>query len=664
MVFPFRLRVRAAMLVMAGLFGLGCHKGTNPANLNISGMVTFVRPPVQYDPVSGSPTGYGSTGVVYPGRNLVVKAFFLDTDIGADGLLHQNWRLGGSTVTDDNGNYSIGGLVVGYSTFIEVDSIFQQTDGDGATVQVIADPDGIGSSLPEPQRPIYAYRVDVAGVPVPGQNPVAANDTTIGSPVAVLNASTFVNPALTTNDVWAVTLPNWYVPGTNPSPTQPQSPPIGTQAVGSEVLGILDSVFLFSAYYGDPTPSRVKGGVLDLHYYPGRTESPRRSYVLYDLDHTPNNFDGTKEHYFGTLAGGPAVDDGWDPGVIYPMLARNFLYGQGKTALFPTGTTSLASEAPDLAIVDGLADGMAATLLTSPWLTDTTAAAGLAPRDIRVIPAQAGFTSPATIAAASWQLTLAANGLASPGSYAEWQAGMTNPAVLARLYNLIYPTFSFQGARNIDTIQTDVSSMFTQVGRLQEPIEPGEPVDLRTIFNNTTLLVLLQPYGVLWPQLPAEIPAYAVNWTPNTLALGPDSSTTPLPPFTLSMADAVQVPNPQLPTTAQPTPPALVYPNVTQGEVAYAKFYLTYDRGFNLSVNTVPALSTTSAVIEFVVDGQVETPYLFGSGYPSSYTFTLAGNTTDVTNPLWHFVRIRVLSPTVQQPDLQTTVNLAWNHNP
>jgi hypothetical protein len=268
------------------------------------------------------------------------------------------------------------------------------------------------------------------------------------------------------------------------------------------------------------------------------------------------------------------------------------------------------------------------------------------------------------VAGAAWELTLRANGIASPGNRAGWLARLTDPFVTARLYSLIYPYITFQAAHGEVTNATDISSMYAQVGRLQEPKQGGEPVDLAPIFNNPTLLGLLQPFGVFWPQTPQQWPYYAANWTPDPQAQGPDSATAPLPGFTLSMADAQLLPNPQIPTAAQPSPPALVYPNCTQGEVAYGKFFLTYDRAFNLSVVTVPGLDTTSAVIEVVVDGQIHSPYRFGAGLPPSYDLVLKGNASDISNPVWHFVRIRVISPLVQQPDLATTVNLTWTHNP
>jgi hypothetical protein len=188
----------------------------------------------------------------------------------------------------------------------------------------------------------------VAGNAVP--NPVAPDPLVTTSNVAVATGDVVVNFLVGTDpacDNWVATVPNWYVAGTNPnypgSSPQPQAPPTETLALGSRVLGILDNAYTFASLYGDPTPSQGRGGVLDLHYHPGVTESPRRSYVVYDRQTTPLADTGTLEAngttaklaYFGTLAGGPAVDDVWDQGVIYPMFARNFLFGQGTTPWRP-----------------------------------------------------------------------------------------------------------------------------------------------------------------------------------------------------------------------------------------------------------------------------------------------------------------------------------------
>ncbi len=680
MAFPSWLRLCAAMIFMAGLLGLsdGCHHGAGAATgtVSLSGYITFNRTPVLYN-AAGQPTGLGATPVTYPARGVVVRAFQLDYDVDQNGKSIQVWHMAATTSTDINGYYSFTNSVYGgYATFVEVDSVFQQATGHQSIVQVIADANGLSSTVPEPQRPIYVFREDVGGTVV--TSPVASDPTqpfpaSGQSNVAVISASISpLNIILGSTDNWQITVPNWYVPGTNPAYPLAQAPPTGSVSLGSEVLGILDSAYLFSFWYGDPTPSQVAGGALDLHYYPGRTESPVRSYVVYNPSLTPLAWDGTKFHYFATLAGGPVVDDGWDQGVIFPMLARNFLFGQGKTSLFPTGQSSTLSEAPDLAVVDGMADAMAATLLTTPFLTDITSSTPLTPRDIRVIPAQPGIGSPGTLAAVAWQLSLVGNYITPPGNYATWSypwstgnpTGLTYPPVMATLFDLSYPYTQYLGANGTVTESIDTSSIFAQVGRLQDA-QDGQPENLAPLFPNLTLLTLLSPYNISWPQTPQTWPYIAADWDSTTNPTpGPLLAT--LPSFTLSMANAQPVPNQALANPAY-TGPATIYPNVSQGEVAYAKLSLFLDRAFIMGISTNPTLPP-GAILEVAVDPaitppsasylQPQGPFLFTASNMAPVAFTLLGNPPDYTNPIWHYFRFRILSPTAVQPDVQVTVTL------
>ena len=654
MVFPSWLRTCAAMTVMVGLLGLGagCKRSTaNSDTATVSGTVSYTRLPVLRDS-DGRPTGALGAGTVQLARGVVVRVFQLYQDLLPDGKLHQNWRPVGSAVTDANGGYAVGGAAKGRGTFVEVDAVFQQVGNHGAAVQIIADPDGIASALPEPLRPIYAMRKDLGGTLVP--NPVAPVDTDPLDPnLPLLSGDTTVNFNVGASDAWVATLPTWNQPGSNPDPAHPgtQAPPSASNLLlGSRVLAILDSIYTFTYTFGDPTPSKVNGGVLDLHYYPGLPAAGPRAFVIYDPAQAPRAYDGKKARTFATLSGGPSpaspgtLDDAMDPGVIYPMLARNFLFGQGKTALFPTGRSELASLSPDLALVDGLADAMAATLIQSPWLTDATSTAALPPRDIRVLPAQPGFASPATVAAAAWRLTLDAYNIAPPGTAADW--ARIDPTVLARIYNLINPFITIPAKGGEAALQSDIPNMFAQVGRLQEPRQSGMP-DLPNIFSNLELLVVLEPFGVIWPQPPQLAPSFSADW-----GLDPDSLLAALPPFTLSMTGAVQIPDLTIGAAAG----AKVFPNCSQGEVAYAKLKLTYARDYSVSV-AVPALPAT-AVIEVTVDGRSDQTFRFSAADLTAKRVSLSGNPSDAGNPARHFVRTRVLSPAVQQPDLQVTVSL------
>jgi hypothetical protein len=689
------LRICAGMILATGLLGLGsgCHSGSKDAagTVKVNGIVTFTRLPVAYD-ATGAPTGsLGSTGVVSVARYVRVRAFQLYTEYDASGTATRTWRLAGTALTDTNGDYSIENTVQsGYPTFIELDSVFQQSGGHSSTVQVTADvinsttlqSDGVTTvATPELDRPIYAYRLDGAGTVV--TDPTTANPQ-------VLNGDTTVNfqfsdPATP----WVKTLGNWYQ-----QVTAALQAPTGTAALGSRALAILDSVYTFAYYYGDPTPSIVANGAMDLHYLPGQTESPRRSYMVYDTSLTPAASDGTVLHYFGTLAGGASggADDAWDPGVIYPMLARNNIFGQGLTSLFPTGsTTLLTTEAPELAVVDGLADVRAATLLQTPFLTDTTTVAGLVARDIRVSTAPATGTyvastaansaadnvpaanSPAVVAAVGWNLVEYGHGY-QPGTAtpAQWATFGAND--LDRLFNLSYPWIYQDGTKY--KVRTDEVSLYGQLSRLQEPKDGGDILDTPAIYSDSALYLLLAGHNIPW-NTSTTWASNTTNWgtNPGFSAVGNPSSS-----FALTMTDPVigdsLIPTPNITgaaATAVSTPntDGQVYSSLASGEVAFAALSLTLDATYTLTVTPQPALGS-DAYLEVMVDGAIvpsttlptpQGPFVFSSTLPGPYTLALTGNSLDATNPIWHFLRFRLVSTSAtatEQPNVNVAVSLSY----
>jgi hypothetical protein len=672
MVFPSWLRHGAVMIVMAGLLGLGvgCHHsgGTN-GSVTVSGTVSFNRPTVTYATEEG-PGSVATTGAFNVSRCVLVRVFQLVYDLDQNGNLHQNWRLSGSTTTDVDGYYAIGdNIYEGYPTFVEVESIFEEFGGHSSMLQILADPNGINSSLPEPQRPIWAYRVGLDGVPRnTSDTNVVAPDNTVIPPsyqIPVITGNTTVNVNVGLTDSWVATLPNWWVPGsvTNATSKYQQAQPSDYQPVGGRVMAIMDNAYVISYYYGDPTPSQVVGGVLDLHYYPGRTEAAR-SFVIYDTRRTPLSYDGTKSHYFGSVAAGPTFDDAWDEKAIYPILARNFLYSQARTALFPTGTSSLSSLSPDLAVVDGLGDAMAAILTVSPYVTDTTAATPFVLRDIRsaptagpILPDNPAIASPANLAALAWNLSLkgSASPILPPGTPAQWAT--LDPFAMVRFYTLIYPTSSYEGANGTVTPQTDINSIYAQVGRLLEGKQSQEPVDLARDFSNLSLIGLLEPFNIFWPAdatLPniTDWPFLATDLNPTLVSPGPASAAMTIP---FTMANAQQL--------TDPLTGASVFPNESQGEVAYARLALFYDTAYQLSVTSSAPLPVGTS-IEAVVDGQIGNPYLFSAG-SAPITLTLTGDARDSTNPVVHFIRFRLINPNLPAaPDFTATIQLTRTGNP
>lgn len=699
------LRTGAGMVLIAGLLGLGsgCKRSSSNQNgtVTLSGAIAYSRLPVVYDG-TGAPTGQlgPAPGTLTPARGVLVRVFQGFTEYDQSGQPSLVWRLGGATVTDSNGAYNFSGSVyANYPTFVEVDSVYKSLGTRNATVQVLADSNGLASTLPEPNRPIYAYRVDGAGNlyldPTSNSSTTnTANPTTVPGPSGI-GGDTTLNITLQSpnqDDKWAVTTLNWYLLPKTSQPPAPNQAPLAILPIGSEALGIVDSVYLFASYFGDPTPSVPNGGIMDLHWYPGRTEMPRRSFVVYDPSTTPLASDGVTVHSFATLAGGGAavingvgVDDGWDPGVIYPMLARNSLFGQGLTTLYPTGTTALPSLSPDLALVDGLADAMAAAVLQSPYLTDTTIPVALQARDIRNAPVplpapKTGATAPASLAAAGWSLVNYENNALgnqpnpfSAGTPAQWVT--INGQNLLRFFALTYPTVA-SGSTGSLQIRSDIPSVFQQLARLGAAKSSADLQNLVAIFPNSVLFLLMSPENIDIPwTLGMTLPTYTTNWGQNPGFNGtPAAQTT----FTLSMANAGTVPNPLNLTTVPPAigslpAPAMpldVYPNVSADEVAYAELSLTVDRTCTLTVTPQSALPP-DATIEVVVDGAINPPPATSVQLPQgpfyfpnaqgefTATFQLIGNPPDYTNPIWHYLRIRLLSPAVQQPDPITfTVSL------
>lgn len=642
------LRPGAAILLLAGVLGLGCGRGSKQPSgyALVRGTVTYTRLPVVYDATTGVPSPtLGSTGVVTPARQVQVRAFqrFLAPDPNT-GALVPTWRLMGTTTTDSAGGYEFSGTVKqGYATFIEVDSVFRQAGGNRSTVQVIADPAGITSATPVSDRPIYVLRQDVA-------NRMFTTADALAEPTAVasLGGDSTVDFRLGNSsadlDTWAVTVPRWYASGSQPVHQTE------TQSLGSRVLAILDSAYSFSYYYGDPTPSRTPNGFLDLHYYPRANETPRRSFVVHDPRLVQATaFDGEgKLHYFGALAGAPGLDDAFDPGVLYPLFARNNLAGQARTTLFPYGQgtdPALRPDlAPDLAVVEGLGDAMAATLLQTPFLTDLSAATPLASRDIRTV-ASRGVYSPANLAALAWRLTLTVHGIPdfSEGTRADWVR--FDPTFLRRFFLLAYPTEVVATGGGEVLARRDVASIFGQLRVLYDN-HTEDPVNLSVVFNDTNLIPLANQFGINWPG--------AQFWTPFAANWGQDpSGAMPAASLALDPALAAPMPNPDI---LNPNP-ATLYLNDSHGEVAYARMALTRDWNFAVSLaNALPA----GVQVELVADDAYQEAITFSAADPLPKSWYLKGS-YDSANPARHFVRLRLLSqdPSLSAPPVAVVVNLA-----
>lgn len=631
------LRALGAVVLLASALACGGKKGgssTAATTVTISGTVTYARVPLATD-ASGVPTGLmdGSVNAnlkSMPARYAKIRIYQRNEQLNPDGVTKSiSWVLASSiddsTYTDINGTYSVT-VAKDKPLMVELLSTF---DGGGTPINLIGDPAGINSTVPQAARYRYAMRKAVDGT-APSGNPtpaaIPAGDSVVNFTVGLSDAWWLVDPTL---------LSGYLMPAEGANPILETSLSGRTTGTGSRVLAIGDTIASFRGAYISATP----GAVLDLHYAPGVSE-PRGSFVEYDRSVYPLAYDYRLQafHYFGSIQGGPANDDAWDEGVILPLLARNALYASGfgrtftipRSPLFPAGA-ALADLSPDMARIEGLAETMAANVLKSPYLADTQGTGLAAPvldvRDLSgLTSAQLTPYSAPALRALAWEIILKANSLTSPGTPADWSK--IDPLAAARFFGSPTST-STDGIRVAEPL-----SVYSQIALLKAAKATAEPVDLAAVFTDSALTTLTTPFGVPWPRpTTGALAAFAADWgtDPNTLI-------TPLAPFTLSMAKAVQVRG--------------SYPNQSEGEVFYAGFKVSADRRYVVGVSISPALAPGGEV-------DLDLPLI-----DRSFAFTGAGGTTgDITlsayqtPPAYHPVRVRLKSPDVLQPDVVVTVS-------
>lgn len=597
-------------------FSLACkssskNNGTAAGTATISGKVTYVRIPLLSDG-NGVPTGLETNPAnfkVLPVRGAEVRVYQAKDETNPDGTKTRVWILPAvPTITDSTGAY---GFTVpqGSDTFVEVTSIFRISN---LQVRLIADPNGIRSSLPQSERVIYSARKGADGT-APAGNP---------TPGTLVAANATLNFDLGLNDKL------WIAPSNR---TQPAAAVVESSATGSRPFAIGDSFYSFGIIYLDGTSSSP---ILDLHYRPGISDT-LGSFIEFDKSKFPLSFDGGGGHYFGSLQGSASNDDAWDEGIIFPLMGRYFLYLQGQTSFFPP-STPLLDLTPDIAIIEGLAPIMAANALKSPYLADTSGGT-IQVQDVRSLAGvpvakQTVYSAP-NLRALGWELVLKGNNLVSPGTTATWAT--INPAAMARFFHLISPTD-----------HTDNSGIYQQLGRLKEAKSGSDPTDLATIFTDAVLTALTSPFQITWPR-PTTPPlnTFITDWGSD-----PNSATVGAVPF--SMANAVQVQGVDPNNIDQNL---LAYPNVSEGEVAFARFALTKDIAYDLKVvgSNGPLPAGSKVEIMFLFSGLT---YTFdGSSAASSVRLVLTGNST---TPVVYPVRIRLLSPSTTVPDFTATVQM------
>ncbi|HQL47417.1 MAG TPA: hypothetical protein PLC09_01990 [Holophaga sp.] len=610
-----------AALTAVGVLTLGCggkddKKDPVDPGITLSGTVTYTRIPVVKD-ASGVPTGLESDTAKFtsqPARSVIVRVFQGSEETLADGSKVMVWATAAVGPTDRDGKYSLT-VPTGKPTFVELVSTLQYTDSSNTTqaVRLLGNADGIASSTPVTERPLYGLRKKPDGSAVD-------NITTPGQ-VPALAAAATVNFSVGVDTRWLLV----YTQATRVAEAAPEP---GT--TGSRALAILDDGFAFADGMGSPTP----GGTLYLHYCPG-VDAPKGTYVEYDRDAFPASYDGVTRNFMGSIRGGSANDDAWDQALLFHLYARNRLYAarQETYPQMPFPVSALADRAnhqhlsPDLALVEGFSQGMTALLLKSPYLADTHAG-GATVVDVDHPDAALGADaySAAHLADLFWELALKANNIAAPGTPDTWKN--LNSAAVRRLWSL--STTDKGGASAF----TEIPNVWIQLGRLKEAKDANETVDLAAIFTDAVLTQMAGAHGITWPRPTTGAEArFLKEWPKN-----PDLSTNALPAFSLSMAGA------QADGEGR-------YPNHSKGEVVYGRFQLDRDRIYEISFQTDPALPA-GAELELMLGAQI---YRFAPGTEPLRLPLTGTETTLVTYP----IRVRVLSPTAVQPDLQVTLRFA-----
>lgn len=617
LVSSIRRAVLPALALVSLCFLAACKSSSSSSEssastITVSGTVTYTRIPL-VTTADGVPTGLETDTSKFlskPARGVLVRFYKSVQETAPDGTKSTVWKLatGADAVTDSSGKYS---ATVDKDTPIFVEVVSMLGVGPTPLVRLIADPLGMNSPLNQADRPLYLLRKGLDG---------SASDTN-PTPATASASNATVDFSVGLDSKWWIGVPNPYLVGAAVKETT---------ATGSRVLAILDTMYSFKSVFGLAGPSGLYPGTFDLHYRPGVNE-PRGSYVEYDRLVFPQAYDSTEgaRHYFGSLRGGPANDDAWDEGVICLMLGRNAQARSWSCAL-PPAAQNLTHLVPDLALSEGLAWGMAANILKTPYLADTSSA-GTVVVDIRNRGGLAAneispYSAP-NLAALSWEMVLKGNSIASPGTPTTW--ANLNSSAMVRYFSPVAP-------KNADASKyVDVMSIYGQVKRLQDGQAAGEPVNLAGVFTDAVLTPLVAPYGLTWPRpTTGEQASWLLDWGTDPL-----TQTTPFAAIPLSMARAVKV--------------GATYPNASELEVAYAQFYLSKDTSYDVSVTTQPAVLPAGVAVEIYFPSASTTFTFTGSGLHRK--LSLSGNST---TPVLHFVRVRVLSPDQIAPDILATVQL------
>ena len=618
---------------------LGCSKGSSSSSnttptptTTVNGTVTFTRIPLVKD-ASGVPTGLETDSTKYLtgqlARNVNVRAYQYITETPSTGSPFSYWKLISNTYTDSSGKYGFS-LPQDKPLMIQLGSEFIKGASD--PINLIADPNGIQSTVPAPKRLRYVLRKAVDGTPATSTNLLPSSTAT--TTTATVDFTVGLSDKWILSDISADTSTG-IAAGLSSSTMEA----VGS---GSRILGILDSIYKVEYLYS----SSVSSEVLDLHYLSGRREV-RGSYVDYNRNGYPTASTGNNSafnastgrlHYFGSLGGSVSNDDAWDESIIMGLVARNMMFSylswgtnfmKGLTPVMPTlaETNTLTHLHPMLAYLQGQADLMIASALSSPFLSDTYLG-GLTIRDIRNLGGlssadKSPYSAP-VITALGWEILLKANAITSPGSSTDW-------AKLDPAKTLKYFVTSF------DALSQDCPNIYRQVARLQETKTAADPVDLASLFTDTALTPLLAPFNITWPRpVVNSIPVvrYVQDYSALTYVFG---APTTLPSIAFTMANANLLNG--------------FYPNASEGEMALGRMALSVDTAYYLTVNASVSLPAGSISLDIPTAGY---QYLY-PGTTNPTRIVLRGN---ASSPVIHNFLFRVNSALTVLPPHTVTVTL------
>jgi len=607
---------------------------TVPAAItSVTGSVTFTRIPLLKNTL-GVPIGLESnsanfvTGV--PARGINVRAYQYVTETPDVGSPFSYWKLTANTQTNNEGKYSFS-VPQGRLIMVQLASEFMYSGSSGAQdpINLIADPNGIQSTIPTSKRLRYVMRKALDGTQATLTN---------------LTPSSSSNSSNVTVDFTVGLTDKWILSDISTNPNSGiasglSSANIEMNGSGSRILAILDTVHKFKDIYKYIDSFEI----LDLHYSPGRRET-RGSYVDYDRANYPktstgNNtaydFDTGRLHYFGSLGGSTSNDDAWDESIIMGLIARNSNFGYIQSAtplisnILPVMPTlsealTLTDLHPMLAHIQAQSELMVASVLKTPYFYDIFSG-GISIRDIRNIaalsPSERGPYSAPSMTALGWEVILKANSITSPGSPTDWDK-------IDYLKSLKYLSTSF------DSTSLDCPNIYRQLARLQEAKTASDTVDLASIFPDTVLTPFLQPFNITWPRPSVNsIPVipFVRDYNASSYVFG---TTTVLPPLTFSMQSAQTLNG--------------FYPNASSSEIILARLSVSVDTAYYLNVTPSITLPPGSLTLDIPTAG-----YKFTFPSPGNPSRIVLRGSTGI-----HVFIYRINSPLSKLPAHTVTVTL------